>query len=430
MKNKAVITNALLLLFMALENLCLYYFNKQGILTQGKNAILLFLSSILFGIILLYRFYNTTISIQAPAQQRGKKISYALVTLLVLGLILMGIPYNTFLIEHPNPLLSSDIIPVIQIMCKRLFAGKYPYAIISAFGYDEHVAYFPFHWLPFTLAELLHIDYRWIPYLIWSIAALWLCVRSMKIPGTALKVAMPFIILSSNYVLFCNNNSVIEATVELMIAGYYMMLMTAMNKRNGVLQGVFISFCLLSRFSLVLWLPLYAYTLFITHNRKQLYLSVATATAIVLFIFVIPFLSQDWSLLTAFKGYDSAALFEWTRLNKDGKPLQLWKGTGFAYYFYTRFTGLDVAARIKLLQHTHIISCLLMTLIIGCWFWFKRKNIDYRIFLMGSFKIYLAIFLFLIQVPYEYLMCVGNFVTIAIFCEQARYVRTVEYLNH
>ncbi len=58
-----------------------------------------------------------------------------------------------------------------------------------------------------------------------------------------------------------------------------------------------------------------------------------------------------------------------------------------------------------------------ITVLMGAWFWFNRKKINYKIFMLSSFKIYLAVFLFLIQVPYEYLMCVGNFVSIAIFCE-------------
>ena len=55
------------------------------------------------------------------------------------------------------------------------------------------------------------------------------------------------------------------------------------------------------------------------------------------------------------------------------------------------------------------------------WYWYNKEKINYKIFLLGSFKIYLAFFLFLIQVPYEYLMITGNFVSIAIFCDQARY---------
>jgi hypothetical protein len=55
------------------------------------------------------------------------------------------------------------------------------------------------------------------------------------------------------------------------------------------------------------------------------------------------------------------------------------------------------------------------------WYWFNKERINYKIFLLGSFQIYISVFLFFIPVPYPYLMIVGNFVSIAIFCGQARY---------
>ena len=142
----------------------------------------------------------------------------------------------------------------------------------------------------------------------------------------------------------------------------------------------------------------------------------------ILLCYVIPFLSKDWGIFyNGYKYYDSAANFEWNHLNKNKLPIQLYSGTGYAYYFYTRFANIDIMGRVKLLQRAHLICSIGVTVILGIWFWFKKEKIDNRIFLLSSFKIYLAVFLFLIQVPYEYLMCVGNFVSIAIFCEQARY---------
>ena len=414
-------TNILLLLFILLENLCLYCFHKQGILGQGANAILLFASSVSFGAVLLYRFYNVQISVETPAVTGRKVSTYVLLTLFAAGLIYISSEYGALFVKSSDIYNGSDIISSIEIMCKRLVAGTNPYDIIKRPGWDQHVGYLPFHWLPFTISELMKGEYRWVPFVIWSIAALWLCVRSMATPDIALKILAPVLILGANYTLFTYNRGVIEATVELMIAGYYMMLISGMNVRSGIVQGIVISFCLLSRYSLVLWLPLYAFTMYVSGNRKQLYTSVATAAAITLFIFVIPFLSHNWWILTGYKYYDGAAYFEWTHLNKLGYPLHLWSGTGYAYFFYSHFPHLEIPARIALLQKTHLICSLAVTVVMGVWYWRYKDRIDHKPFLMGSFKIYLSVFLFLIQVPYEYLMCVGNFVTVAIFCEQARY---------
>ncbi len=422
MKNKEHICNALLLILIIFENLFLYIFFRNGLLSQGKNAIGLFLSSLLFGIVLIYKFYDGTASVAEVKHHSNKLLQYSVIILFSVRLVILGFQYNSFFQTHPIAFFNSDILPQIQIISKRFLAGAFPYSIINDFGFAQHVTYLPLFWLPFTTAEMLHIDYRWISFGVWCIAALWLCVRSSRIPSAALRIFIPVLLLASYYILFTQNNTIMEATVEVLIAGYYMMFITSLTLRNGILQGTIISICLLSRYSLVLWLPLYCFVLFVLQSRKRLYAAIGTILVLILVVYIIPFLSKDWTTLySGYKYYDDGTLFEWTHLNKDHKPLQLFAGTGYAYYFYTRFANLEVIDRIRLLQKVHAISCVMITVILTTWFWFNRKRINDKIFLLSSFKIYLAIFLFLIQIPYEYLMCVGNFVSIAIFCEQARY---------
>lgn len=422
MKNKQLIFNGLLIALIILENLFLYYFYRNGILTQGINAIGLFLSSIFFGIVLIYKFYNVGIQETYPQPAKRNLISYSMILLLITGLVILGIQNHGLFSSHAINFRSSDIIPLIQVMCKRLLHGQFAYSLVNDFGYPLRATYLPAQWMPFTIAELLHKDYRWVTYGVWCIAGIWLCVRSIKISSPMLRAIIPLLVFASYYVLQSNNIGIVEITVELLISAYYMILIMGFNQNNGILQGIIISLCLLSRYSLVLWLPLYCFILFVTNNRKQLYMAVTTSLVIITVLYVIPFLSKDWTIFyKGYKYYDSSAYFEWTKLNDKGKPSQLFVGTGYAYYFYTRFPNLDVMSRIKLLQRTHLVCSVLVTILMGIWFWFKKEKINYKIFMISSFKIYLAVFLFLIQVPYEYLMIVGNFVSIAIFCEQARY---------
>ena len=429
MKNKLPFTNSLLVLLILLENACLYYFFKLEWLTQGKNAWLYFLSSLFFGIVLINKFYNASIVDNKPNVKQGKVniASYIILPLVLIGgLVWLGFLYEDLFLQIKLETGYSDIIPNIQLLCRRLLTGKYPYARIDLNGYSMDVTYLPMHWLPFTIAEWLKIDYRWIVGSVWGIASILLLVRTLRVANLYIRTFIPLLLLASNFVLFYNNNSIIAVTIELMIAAYYMLFITGLNQKSAFVQGLFISFCILSRYSLILWLPLYAFVLYVSGYKKSLLYTVLTVVVIVLVAYVIPFLSKDPSiLLKSYKEYDSGTFFEWNRMqtkgiNKD-KPLMLFSGTGFAYYFYTRFTELEVMMRMKLLQKVHLFCSLGVTVILGIWFWFKREKINVRIFLMGSFKIYLSVFLFLIQIPYEYLMTVGNFVTIAIFCEQARY---------
>ena len=421
MKGRQQISIVILIILMVFENLFLYYFFRNGILSTGVNAIGLFLSSLLFGIVALSRFYNVTAEELTTRPAKGNIIAYISTFLVLAGITILGIQYSTFFPAAKLLNSTSDIIPCIQIACRRLIHGEFAYKVITDFGYPQWPNYFPMHWMPFTIAELLHIDYRWITYGAWCIAALVLCIRSLKIPSITLRALTPLLIFSSFYVLQTFNLSILEITVEVLIASYYMMLITSLNQRSGILQGIIIYFCLLSRFSLVLWLPLYAFVLFVTNNKKQLYTAVITSVSMVIILYVIPFLSKDWEILfRGFKYYDTGTYAEWTHIY-NGQPLHLFRGTGYAYFFYTRFPNLDVMSRIKLLQRVELFSSLLLITLMGIWFWFNKHKINTRMFLISSFKIYLAVFLFLIQVPYEYLMCVGNFVSIAVFCEQARY---------
>lgn len=415
MKTKAYLTLRVLFILMTLENLCLYYFFRQGILTTGKNAWLLFASSMLFGIVYIYRFYDTDVSVNVIPPKR-KKLAYILVLLFVAGLVWLAREQVDFLNHHSIENAGSDVVPSVCMMARRFLGRVNPYTFVNGCN----VGYYPFHWLPFTIAAIFHFEYRMVPFLIWSIAALWLVIRSTRANTTALQILSPLIVWASYYALFTGNNTIIEATVEVMIGGYYMALMTSISTGKAVLQGIIFSLCLLSRFSLILWMPLYVFTLVLSGHRRQLFITAATSALIVLCVFV-PYATGHTELLATFKGYDGPAMFEWGHMNCRGYPMHLWSGTGFAYYIYTRYAALDLLARIRLLQHIHFTGCCAITIMPGIWYWFNKDRIDYRLFLLGSFKLYISVFLFFIQVPYVYLMSVGNFITVALFCEQMRY---------
>ncbi len=275
---------------------------------------------------------------QFLSHQRGNTISYSMILLLVAGLVFFGIKNAAFFSAHPIDSRNSDIIPLIQIMCKRFLSGSYVYSMVTDFGYKLRATYLPAFWAPFTVANLTNIDYRWIAYSAWCIAALLLCIRSMKVSSPILRAMIPLVVFCSYYFLQRQNPGILEMTVELLISGYYMMLIVGLNQQNGVLQGIIISLCLLSRYSLVLWLPLYCFILFVTHNRKQLCLSLTTVTIIVVIAYVIPFLSKDWSIFyNGYKYYDISANGEWTHLNDQGKPGQLFNGAGFALFLLFTF---------------------------------------------------------------------------------------------
>jgi len=394
------------------------YFNRM--LSQGVCATALLGVSVLSGLSILLFYYNKTVT-PAPVHPSAKKAGYLNLLLLLAGTgLLVNLLYRLYL-SIPIDAKTSDIIPLVKILIDRFFSGQPVYTPIEEFGYTMLPNYLPMHWLPYCAAYLMKFDYRWIALLINVLAGCWIVKRSSKYAGPAMGLFIPLLIIANWLIILYNNDGIFSNTIEIMVAGYYMLFIVGLNNRSAILKGIFIAICLMSRFSLVLWLPLWLFVEWISSDRKKLIVSLGAIAGFILLVYVIPFLSKDWT--TFMKGYDyytTSAVGEWGHLDGEGKPYALYSGSGFAYLFYEN-QHMDLLGKIKALQRTHMVFCLGSAFVMGLWYWFKRNKINARIFLMGSFKIYISIFLALIQVPYNYLMITGTFVSIAILAELMRY---------
>ncbi len=279
-------------------------------------------------------------------------------------------------------------------------------------------------WLPYVPAERLHFDYRWVAvgiFYLASVLLLWRCGR--RSPIRSLTAALLLICLGS--MLLKHNTGVLNMTVELMVAGYYILLIMSISGRNPWLRGSAIALCLMSRYSLVLWLPLWAAVEWLALDRKNFYRSALTAAVLISGIYVIPFLSHDWgAFMRGYHYYTEAALGEWSRLEANGVPYHLNQGVGFARLFYLKLWHYTVPDRLHSLQKAHLAICVGSTLLMGGAYYLLRKRLHPRIFLLASFKIYLSLFLAFIQVPYIYLMITAVAVSIAIFAELGRWQET------
>ncbi|MFM9945110.1 MAG: hypothetical protein ACKVQB_07720 [Bacteroidia bacterium] len=310
----------------------------------------------------------------------------------------------------------SDIIPTIQLFIKRFLNGQPVYTLIQDFGYDLAPTYLPGHWFPFIPSEILHIDPRVWAFILGMLAWLPLVLSATPL-GSNIKISsfLPF----GLFVLWLiSAASEIGYNIEWLMAGYYVLFAWALVNKNPWWIAFSLTLILLSRFSLVLWLPLVLPLFFIKEWRKIM-ISVSITTAVViLFIYVIPFLSQDWNALKNAQDYYSvAALKEWSGQywQKSGDDaFQLARGYGFAYWYYKLGTG-SLPQKIAIFKNIQLIICLGFTFLIGMWYYLKTKEkLDVRLFMLGSLKIYLTLFYGLIQVPYPYLFMVPAGFTLAL----------------
>jgi len=313
----------------------------------------------------------------------------------------------------------SDIIPLIHRMNYMFMHGLKIYKSFSDFGYTAFPTYLPAMWMPFLIADKLQLDYRTWSYIVLC-GILLLC--AMLIPAKNKNriwlLLFPFAIFLL-YVWY--QPSAFGWTVEPMIAGFYLFLLLGIYLQNTWIMGFALLLCLLSRYAILLWVPVLFILLFFYGSKKlSIYTLIILLTGM-LVIFVIPILLSYPRILEAsYSQYTVAALGEWNGQpwQKAGDlPFQLSQGYGFAIYFYQWGRG-DIIQRLKLAQTAHLIIAVILPLVTILWWYRLEKNKRLRLnwFLVFSLKLYLVFFFAFIQVPYAYLfftpLLVSSLITI------------------
>lgn len=411
---------------------------QTGILLLGNNVYYLgvegssfsFLAcGLLVGVLLLAKFRKQKVIVER-SNTEGKNKSKFLIWLIAVIVMFCFLPQiaQSF-IETPISLKYSDIIPTVVELCERFFKGEFVYKPIEKFGYYLPVTYLPAQWMPFLLAEKWGFDYRWITLSLFFLSFLLVAYRSQRHSLILQHFYILLLFLLSYLLIVFINPEIISISIELMIVAYYMALIVSMNINNPILRGIAIACCLMSRYSLVLWLPIGVLVLWQNESRKSVITTAMTVILLVIVFYVLPYLSKDWYIFyNGYKAYDGSALGEWTHIDySTNMPYHLYNGFGFAHIVYQNFPGLSLEQKIKIAQRFHLWASFGTTLLLILYYLRNKGNIYYRIFLMVSFKLYIAIFLFFIQVPYLYLMLVDLFVGIAVFAEQFRY-KIIGYL--
>jgi len=223
-------SNYLLILLIILENLFLLVFYRQHITSQAVNSTCYFTTSLLFGLITLVKFYNIPEISVYPQATPNKK--YLLILFYAACFLLLN-SVTIRIIKTNDYAQMSDIIPAIQIFSKRLLSGQIPYSqsAMEPLGYHGPSNYLPLHWLPYSIAEFFHFDYRTITFAIWFLGALVVMFRSMRCKNICIQILIP-VLVSGSYLLLVNvSPGTIACTVETMIAGYYMLLYSARDKK-------------------------------------------------------------------------------------------------------------------------------------------------------------------------------------------------------
>src|SRR5690606_9799498 len=141
--------------------------------------------------------------------------------------------------------------------------GEQPYYPLPLAGYAPFPVYMPLHWLPVGLTDFLGIDSRWIGYIFFSLALIFITLRFIKMhwsPNAALILFSIPLLTFYGYHHYAPQE--LGVSFDIIIAAYYMVLAFGLYSKNLTWITCGLVLCILSRYTLFFWLPVFACLLF------------------------------------------------------------------------------------------------------------------------------------------------------------------------
>jgi len=315
---------------------------------------------------------------------------------------------------------KSDIIPQINELVQRSMNGEMPYAPIQFQGYTLYPTYLPLQWLPYAIAEVSRMDYRWLSAIfLWLSCAYHFISSKPFLHSTVWNMIASLWPLIVWYIMIENDSQMFGITVESLVASYYLFTANAIKRNNIVLITAGLCLTLLSRYSIIFWMPCILVAVYMNKGGKVVLKMLVAIIVAFFIIYWLPFMRHDSQIF--FKGYayhSVAALGEWTPPYGQAWPVQLYNGIGMAPWGYRFLPIADLQQRLKLYQMIHIVLCL--TLAAGAIWWYSKKRHDVSIknFLLFSLKLSLVVFYSFIQIPYKYLFITPLIITAVLLADK------------
>lgn len=318
--------------------------------------------------------------------------------LLVLGIVgfsLLNWLLNIFRINYGDVQIqmeTADMLPMIEIMCKRFLNGEEVYARVPEI-YNANPPYLPAMWMPFALPLFWDVDMRW--------AAIACLILALLVPilfviksGSSLvhKLAMFILIAAFNQVIIGDRFLYVTQTEEAVVLFYYTILALSIFLWRPYYIGVAMAFCLLSRYMLLFWFAAFCIALLLHKEHRQFAVKMIAASVITGVILLAA--SDSLNKIPYFMKLpgDYLTVFEKRAANKETYSLLLKNTIGLRQLF------IDVPFRIYL-----NVVLLINLLLPGFLFFVKRNRLANKWVVLGIAKICLTVFLATIIHPFEYL---------------------------
>lgn len=300
----------------------------------------------------------------------------------------------------------ADMLPIIEIMGQRWINGQEVYATIPEIWGGMQPIYLPAMWLPYTSMIALGVDLRFMNliFILLSIFFIFdlLNFKNNK-PSLSLLILVPLLILLSY--IFIDYSTLITISEEPIVIGFYVFLGYAVIKNKPILILVALSFCIMSRYSLVFWAITYiAYTFFQISKSKALIIGIGSG----LFCLFLLYISQGIYQLELFHSLKSAYLETLTNHEKAGPITSITqKNIGLARFF-----------SFEQLPHLHNAlfwgSILLPPILYSWYHYFGRQWVKHEWFALCCLKLSLVYFFNMNALPFSYLFYTSTFLSLII----------------
>ncbi|MFC7666765.1 hypothetical protein ACFQT0_04530 [Hymenobacter humi] len=239
------------------------------------------------------------------------------------GGLWLCVPMLRLQVSDVHPQDYSDIIPALTVYCQRFLAGEVVHRPLTEdLGYFLEPGYLPATWFPFIVPEYLRFDYRWMSSfgLLLGVLGYLVVVVRLRRPAWVI-FGLSALPLLFTYSILLTIPDIFSLTVEPLVVGYYLLLVAGVLLPSRPLLVAALVLCLLSRYSLVFWVPLYIGLLYFNESRRWAWALTGLAAAGVLALYVVPILSHDWGLFVRVqKVYTETTLGEWRHLNPWASP--------------------------------------------------------------------------------------------------------------
>jgi hypothetical protein len=328
--------------------------------------------------------------------------------ILLIGSLFAGFELAEILPKYPIDPQNSDIIPALKLYVTRFLAGEKVYAPMDFGSWTVIPNYLPLRWLVFVPAEWLGMDYRWWSFLVFIGSLIpWYIKISRSETSLAIRSVMSALPMVVLLLLLVGDEVFFGMTVELMFVALYLWLGWALTRKSPVFLGVAVLFCLLSRFSFSFWLPAFFLAYWIQQGWKKTLLATGIIGSGVVLIYIIPYLSKDWSQFSdGMAYYRSAALDHWRPefwQQPDELPFYVGNGLSFTYHFYSLPEG-ELAEKLAWAQDCLKYGGLLTALLLFAGYWWVplfRKH--WLLFWWIALIFYLYVFYSFMYLPFPYL---------------------------